>query len=262
MENESQDMNLTTLDAPPTPWEEDDFFADTIEEPGEEPVVIAQRAIEEEMERLKVGELEVAVVEKQEAKEWNEKDAGQYFAIVPMKVRVIYPPKPKNYNRKKKGPWKPTPMVMHHLPTPDMAHAMWAQGRETAKDLAFHEAQKVLDMPPAVRAEYIAYNVCGPFDKAGPEELELACNENPALHRVAYRISTRVYKKGTKQMHIAEVKPLPTGAKSSLDDFAQRFPGGVIPYGAIMQKAAQLGVSSVMEPVMSRLEEMQQAAVE
>jgi len=237
---ESPPPAYSTLDAPPTPWEEDDPFADTLDPPGKDPTVEAEETLQSELQKIHIKENGM----EDGTEESDEKVTRNLWAIVCM-VPTWYP---------RKG--AKNAILMQGLPSPDRVE-MFCGTEEAAVDLARQSASNVLDMPPDMRREFLAYNVCGPYtqeevDKFDKKEGPMA--ERPEHRNTRYIVSTRVYKKGTKNCQVSRLRPLESGPPKH--DFAQRFPGARIPVKEIMAAAQKMGVEGGMKTLlMSHMED-------
>ena len=254
---------VTTLDAPPTPWEQDDPFADTVEEPGKDPAIVAEEALQSELDKINIEE---NTMNDDEETESDEKVTRDLWAIVCM-VPTWYP---------RKG--DPKAVLMQNLPSPDRME-IFRGSEDDALGQARQHASNVLDMPPDMRREFLAYNVCGPynqeevdnFDKIKPlPPREKPYNareirdhdwlrgpknaERPENRGTRYIVSTRVYKKGTKNCQVSRLRPVGSGPPKH--DFGARFPGGYIPVEKIMVQAHKMGVEGSMRTLlMSHMDE-------
>jgi len=212
----------SNLDCPLTPWEEDDPYPDTQDEPGEEPWVIADNITKSEMKKL-------------------EDDLNQMIVDdTPIQFWSVNGQRPRTVNG----------VRFEFLPTPE-DFCEWFESEEVAEARAIEKAKAVLKMSEAVRREFIAFNVSGPWatKEKGHSDEDHPTHRDPAKRRTTVIVSTRIYKKGTDEVHIARLSKEPL--VSSHDQFENRFKDGVIPFTEILERAAQCGVTGPMAAYLS-----------
>jgi hypothetical protein len=230
----------TNLDAPPTPWEEDDPWADQEEAPSKSPWEIGQEVVEMEEKKLE-KELEGITIEQRSQRlrqEWEDEINEGWFAVVAMHSTTYTGAKASKKTVK-----------LDHLPRPKSLE--WVNGRQNALDRAKEKASLVLEMSPQVRKEFMAFNVCGPYKSNTelPENHDSPMHDRPEKRRTIYIVSTRVYKKGTKECQVSVMRPVDSIAPHG--DFKERFPGGRIPIHDIMAAANKAGVGSGMQTLLA-----------
>lgn len=233
-----ENVSPTHLDAPPTPWEQDDPWADKEEEAAKSPWEIGQEIVKAEEEKLQ-KELEKISMEERETnmvEDWEEAANRGWYAVVAMRST--------SYTGSKSG----KTVKLDHLPRPSTLE--WVDGREQALDLAKKKASLVLEMSPEVRREFIAYNVCGPYESntEAPKNGDNPQHDRPDKRRTVYIVSTRIYKKGTKECQVTTIRP--ADYVKPHEPFAERFPGGKIPVHDIMAAAKKKGVADGMKTLL------------
>jgi len=233
-----ENVSPTNLDAPPTPWEQDDPWGDNEEETAKSPWEIGQEVVKAEEEKLE-KELQKITMEERESnmvQEWEELANRGWYAVVAMRST--------SYTSNKSG----KTIKLDHLPRPGSME--WVDGREQALKLAKDKASLVLDMSPAVRREFIAYNVCGPYlsNTEPPKNGDNPQHDRPDKRRMMYTVSTRVYKKGTKECQVSTSRP--ADYVKPHEPFESRFPGGKIPVHDIMAAAKKQGVADGMRTLL------------